>query len=298
MEISHYFLLPDGRLRAGWRLAIFVVFFLIALVAAGLAASLFVREPSVALEVGVLAATTGAATWLMMRFLEHQSVLSIGLVLRQKSFAEVRSGLGGGIALVGGVTVVEWGIGAIRFDGSGTTPAAALPYVVAMTALLSISAMTEEVLFRGYAFQRLVEGSGGPVAVAISSLVFGGLHAGNPHATRLSILNTMLAGALLALAYLKTRALWLPIGFHFSWNWTLLVLGHPVSGLEVAPMPWRATPASELIWLHGGSYGPEGGVVATAALFVGILYLVGQMKLLSPPSEIPSAHPPQEESTT
>ena len=86
MTLSDYFLLPDGRLRAGWRLAIFVVFFLIALVAAGVAASLFVREPSVALEVGVLAATTGAATWLMMRFLEQESVLSIGLVLRQESF--------------------------------------------------------------------------------------------------------------------------------------------------------------------------------------------------------------------
>jgi hypothetical protein len=139
--------------------------------------------------------------------------------------------------------------------------------------LLVLGASYEEVLFRGYAFQRIIEGTNGTVAIAVSSLVFGLLHISNPHATRLSTLNTILAGVLLGLAYVRTRALWLPIGFHFGWNWMLAVLGHPVSGLEVAELPWRVAPAAEPVWLHGGSYGPEGGIVATGALVLGSIYL-------------------------
>ena len=277
MNMSDYFLLPDSRLRAGWRLALFVVLYLAALFAVGLAASIFVHAQSVALEVGVLAATTGGSTWLLLRWMERQPLVSIGFVWRRESWAEIRTGYGAGVALVAGLTAVEWGIGAIRFESAGAA-GTGLAAFAAVTAILVISATTEETLFRGYAFQRLIEGSNGAVAVAVSSVVFGWLHATNPYATRLSILNTILAGVLLGLAYLKTRALWLPVGFHFGWNWALLALGHPVSGLVVAQMPWHAVPAWGLIWLHGGSYGPEGGIVATTALVGGIFYLLRKAK--------------------
>ena len=273
MSVSDYFLLPDSRLRAGWRMALFVVLFIAGLFTVSLSASIFVHAQSVTLEVGVLAATTGGSTWLLLRWMERQPLVSIGFVWRRESWAEIRTGYGVGVALVAGLTAVEWGIGAIRFESAGAA-GTGLAAFAAVTVILVISATTEETLFRGYAFQRLIEGSNGAVAVAVSSVVFGWLHATNPHATRLSILNTILAGVLLGLAYLKTRALWLPVGFHFGWNWALLALGHPVSGLVVAEMPWHAVPASGLIWLHGGSYGPEGGIVATTALVGGTLYLL------------------------
>lgn len=273
MDLSRYFLLSDGRLRAGWRAGLFVALFMAALLTVGLAATIFIPAQSVALDAGILAATTGGSTWLMLRWMERQPFLSIGLVWRRESFADIRRGYGAGVALVAGLTGLEWGIGAIRFESAGEVGSGLLAFV-AVTAILVISATTEETLFRGYAFQRLLEGSNGAVALAVSSVVFGILHARNPHATRLSILNTALAGVLLGLAYLKTRALWLPIGFHFGWNWALLTFGHPVSGLVVAQMPWQAVPASELIWVHGGSYGPEGGIVATAALVGGTFYLL------------------------
>ena len=50
--------------------------------------------------------------------------------------------------------------------------------------------------------------------------------------------------------------------------------GFPVSGLDVIEMPWRAVPTSGAIWLHGGDYGPEGGVVATVVLVLGIGWLL------------------------
>jgi len=84
-----------------------------------------------------------------------------------------------------------------------------------------LAAVFEEVAFRGYAFQRMVDAAGPIVAAAVFSGLFGALHLSNPSATPLSTANTALAGVLFSLAYLKTRGLWLPIGLHWAWNFTM-----------------------------------------------------------------------------
>ena len=282
----------ESRFHPGWRLLLFLILFFFSLLAVSGIASLFLHEFSVAGEVGMLAATTALATWLATRFLERRSFLTVGLAMQRKSLAEIGFGVGGGILLVLGVTLVEWGIGAIRFQSSGVPLAAGLAHLPAVTLLLLVGASAEEVLFRGYPFQRLVEASNPFLAVAITSAIFGFLHARNPHATDLSVLNTVLAGVLFSLAYLRTRALWLPIGLHFSWNWTLLVFGHPVSGLVVARMPWKVLPASDQFWLHGGAYGPEASAVATVALAAGTLYLGIGMRKTTQHSRLGEVPPP------
>ncbi len=281
----HPQILPaNTRLHPLWRFLLFLFLFFFSLLVVSGIASIFIHEFSLAAEVGMMAATTALSTWLTMRFLERRPFLSVGLLLRQESLAEIGFGLGGGILLVVGVTLVEWGTGAIRFQSSEVPLSAGLAHLPTVTVLLLVGASAEEVLFRGYPFQRLVEASNGLLAMAVTSVVFGFLHARNPHATDLSVVNTVLAGVMFSLAYLRTRALWLPIGLHFSWNWTLLVLGHPVSGLEVARMPWEVLPISDQVWLHGGAYGPEGGAVATVALAAGALYLGIGMRKPSLPS--------------
>jgi len=274
---SSIFLLPDGRLRAGWRLILFCLLFLFAtLIAGGLALPIF-PATSLAFNAVILTTATLTATWLMMRFVEKRPLQEVGLAVGGGAWSEAGWGFAGGIFLAGSVTGIEWAAGLIFFEVSGTSTSEAMVAVVPITGVLLVSAMTEEILFRGYPFQRLIEGVGGLPAIAVASLAFGALHASNPHSTTLGILNTVLAGILLSLAYLMTRALWLPIGIHFGWNWSLVLLGLPVSGLEVTEMPWRAVPISAYPWLHGGDYGPEGGLIATFVLSSGIIYLARQL---------------------
>ncbi len=278
MTINDLLLLPDGRLRAGWRLALFLIVFIGLLFGMSLLFSFTRQAPSVALAVFVQAAAAGISTWLLLRWMEDAPFVSIGLAWQKRAPGELRQGLAVGIALVGTLTAFEWATGAIRFESkTGSGPASTLAGVLMLTGLLVVVATYEEVLFRGYAFQRLVEGTNGTGAILVSSVVFGGVHMTNPNATQLGTLNTVLAGVLLAVAYLRTRALWWPIGFHFGWNWTLAVLGHPVSGLEVAQLPWRVVADFEPVWIHGGSYGPEGGIVATVLLLAGT---AGTLRLL------------------
>jgi uncharacterized protein len=77
----------------------------------------------------------------------------------------------------------------------------------------------------------------------------------------------------MATAYLQTRALWLPWGFHFGWNAAMAVLfGLPVSGLD-----FSAIVSSNSVgptWLTGGGYGPEGSLTAVVVLVVSLVVLV------------------------
>jgi uncharacterized protein len=271
MQVSDLFLLPDGRLRAGWRLLLFIIVFVAALFAVSLLISFTGQVPSVTLQMLITAGATGLATWLMLRWMEGAPFASVGLEWLPGSGSELARGLGVGIGAVWVVTAIELGIGAIRFESRGggqssSAPGSAFVVVLMLFGLLGVGAAAEEVLFRGYPFQRVAEGTNGTVAVLVTSGIFGWLHGSNPYATDLSLINTVLAGVLLGLACVRTGALWWPIGFHFAWNWMLAVIGYPVSGLDVAQLPWGVVAVSEPAWVHGGSYGPEGGAVASGVL--------------------------------
>ena len=134
----------------------------------------------------------------------------------------------------------------------------------------------EEILFRGYAFQFLIQKIGPYATVLPLGALFGLAHAANPNATLLSIFNTALWGMLLGIAYLRSHDLWLPIGIHFGWNAVLPLFGTNLSGLTIDVTGyvyrWDLSP----IW-SGGAYGPEGGLLTT--IFV---ILVGVVLFRSP----------------
>lgn len=141
--------------------------------------------------------------------------------------------------------------------------------------VLLFGAAGEEMLFHGYAFQLLIRHLGAFATILPVSVLFGLAHAGNLNATRMGVFNTILWGILLGYAYFRTSALWLPIGLHFGWNFTLPLFGVNLSGFTMGvtgyALHWRAG----VLW-SGGAYGPEGSLLTTAvvvALFFAILWL-------------------------
>jgi len=122
-------------------------------------------------------------------------------------------------------------------------------------------AFREEILFRGYPFQRLVDALGPWGTLLLTSLGFAAAHWGNPGMsgdTRVwASVNIALAGLLLGLCYLKTGRLALPIGLHLGWNWAQgSLLGFPVSGHEVGGFLAPVLHDGPL-WLTGGRFGLE-----------------------------------------
>ncbi len=181
--------------------------------------------------------------------------------------------LGQGALLGLGMATIAWApialVGTVKVD-TFTPPLAwpvAIPYFIALAA-------GEEILFRGYLFQRFMEIVGPVASTLIVSILFSLLHfIDGREATTISALNVMLAGVLFTLAYLKTGSLWLPIAMHAAWNLAIgNLFGMPVSGTSFGPAILRTIPEGARFFT-GGAFGPEGSLTATAALGAGLALL-------------------------
>ncbi len=145
-----------------------------------------------------------------------------------------------------------------------------LPNLGALVLMLLMAALAEELVFRGYPFQHLETAIGTLPALLSASIFYGLVHFRNPSATPWAIANSMLIGMLLCLAYVRTRALWLPWGFHFGWNTAVgLLIGLPVSGIRVFNLTYSVAIGPR--WLTGGEYGVEASAIGTGVFLLGIL---------------------------
>jgi membrane protease YdiL (CAAX protease family) len=142
-----------------------------------------------------------------------------------------------------------------------------------VTLILLFGAVGEEMLFRGYGFQVLLGGLGRFATILPVSVLFGLAHLNNKNVSTLGIVNTMGFAVVLGYAFIRSGDLWLPIGIHFGWNWTLPLFGENLSGFTMGmtgvTMHWYVAD----IW-SGGSYGPEASLLTCGVVIALLVYLV------------------------
>jgi len=262
------------RLRAGWRLLVFLalLFSLVAIFAAPLL-SLFPElggaEAMALLLDGYLLLPLLLASWLMTRYIDHRPFASLGLSLRAPWGREFLIGALIGITMGAVYLLVSLLAGAVELSqGQGEWGSLAI-----LAGGFMLAAIFEETLFHGYPFQTLIEGLGPYPALFLVAIVFSLFHRANPHFSLLSSINIGLAGLLLALGFLRTRALWLPIGIHFSWNLFQVLFSFPVSGLQFGGGPLHAKIGGPEL-LSGGPFGPEGSIIATTVFSLALVFIV------------------------
>jgi len=211
-------------------------------------------------------------TYVFRRFLDGQSLRSLGLQREQGWVRNIVAGLLLGTVLMGLIFLAEWALGWLTVEGFSWQLQSFASVLARLFAYLLISlavASYEELAFRGYVLQNLRADWRVLAAVVASSLLFGLYHGLNPHVTWLALLNISLAGVLLAICYLVTRSLWLAMAFHFSWNFVQgPILSLPLSGLDTTGLLVTSIEGNPL--LTGGAFGPEGGLLGTAALCLGL----------------------------
>ncbi|MBI3662691.1 MAG: CPBP family intramembrane metalloprotease [Acidobacteria bacterium] len=197
------------------------------------------------------------------------------------------------LGVLGGVAVIAATVGGIVVVGGATYHGFASSFFVwisgagALALFILLAAAFEEIIFRGYAFQRLVDSIGRLGAILVLSALFGLVHLNNPgHPTAISTANTALAGVLLAVAYLKTRGLWMPLGLHWAWNFFLgPVFGLPVSGFTDSFQPFLfQAQVTGPEWLTGSTYGPEGSIILTVACIAAIVWLARTRRISPSPA--------------
>ncbi len=148
----------------------------------------------------------------------------------------------------------------------------AWPSLLFVSLLLGFGAIGEELLFRGYGFQVFLAAVGPFAAILPAAVLFAIVHANNPAFGLLAGFNTFLWGVLLGYSFLRSGDLWLPIGLHFGWNWTMPLLGVNLSGLTMGVTGYTMRWKIGGLW-SGGAYGIEGGLLTTAVVALLYFYL-------------------------
>jgi len=211
------------------------------------------------------------STTLMMRLYEMRPVNHVGLFGNRSGAVH----LGVGIALGGGSSLlilgVQWVFGWVRMERA-PNPDGWLPTLTFGLVVLVVGAVGEELLFRGYGFQRLILAFGPWLSILSTSLLFGWAHTANPAFTRVSMINTALFGVVFGYAYWRTRDLWLPLGMHWAWNFSLATIGANVSGLKIKLLGVSVVSTGPVLW-SGGDYGPEASLLTTFALVASAVFL-------------------------
>jgi CAAX protease family protein len=278
----HIFLSADGRVRPVWRFCLSVFMVAAAYVGVGIGLGFFFstteRRPGLLVALFLvnllmLGALLGIYK-LLSALLDSKPLGAVGLAFRGRWQAELGWGLALGTAMMLAVAGLERACGVADFSWSGDPARRILEGGVSAFLVLAVAGTAEELTFRGYPFQRLADALGPVGAVVVFSALFGIAHLGNRSHTWISTCNTALVGATFAVAYLRTRALWLPVGMHVAWNFVQgFVLGLPISGIPLSVGLVRPD-IHGARWLTGGDYGPEGSLLATVVILLATVYLL------------------------
>lgn len=269
----------ERTIRSGWRMAIFVAALTGVTTVFSFPAKLILPYahflPSFVAGEIIFYGALLITTWLVVKFLEGRPpLLSVGFPLHGNVLRELGQGvlIGGGMMTVIFITEHSFGMVTLSFKSLSFLEVSRL--FGASVFIFVVGAFGEELLFRGYLFQTMVEGAGRIIAVVVFACFFGFAHASNPNVTFFSLVNVALAGVWLSLAYFKTRTLWFPIALHFSWNFFQNhIFSFPVSGIQFEKFQLGVLTQTGPVWLTGGSFGPEGGALATFMLVVAGIFI-------------------------
>ncbi len=288
--ISRLFVL-NGRLRSGWRVGLYLVFYLVGLLAIQIPMAILYVGYLLLQGVGDMSDVLAAVqpdrlplwfflalqvaelsmllplTYAFRRLLDRRDFASLGFRRDRGWTLDLLLGLVLGAVQMLGIFGIGWAGGWLSvglLDGAALARGLAAGGVAA--AMFVLVAVGEELTFRGYLLANLCEGSGPVLALALTSLLFGVFHALNPNFNLLALVNITLAGLVMGYAWLVTGSLWLPMAYHFSWNFFQgPVFSLPVSGVRYGGLLAVADRGTFPL-VTGAALGPEGGLVGTVAL--------------------------------
>ena len=263
----------EPRLRAGWRLLIQTLLYLVLGIVAFIISSSLGLGGSVTsiLDQIISLFVVTLSVYIARRWLDKKSFESLGLKLTQQTWIDILAGIGITFVQMGFIYFAMLGLGWLTFSGFAwqfDSINVVVTNVVTFLVVFIFVGWNEELLSRGYHLQTIASGFNLFWGVIISSAVFGLLHLGNPNATWISAAGIFFAGIYLAFGYTRTKQLWLPIGLHIGWNFFEGVgFGFPVSGLDIYPL-LRIDVTGPVLWT-GGAFGPEAGLIVLPSLIVG-----------------------------
>jgi membrane protease YdiL (CAAX protease family) len=183
-----------------------------------------------------------------------------------------------GAILIAGSAAVLWLLGAVEFRGATLSWQLFVFFPV-----LLVMAFHEELVCRSYLLQNFVDVDRPVVGIVVTSLLFALVHGMNPAvwSSPVIMINLVLAGVLLGLAYLVGRGVWFATALHFGWNlFQGPVFGFAVSGISTDSFFGAKVSSDASSLLTGGEFGLEGSLLCTGLEIAVIAYflLIGRLR--------------------
>lgn len=211
--------------------------------------------------------------FLWVIFIEKRKILTLGF-RHNKRLYKFLIGFFIGIITITIITIMLFLVGAIQIEIRNNINMSINTYVGIVLIVVSwlVQSASEEIGIRGWLIPLLGAKYSVAIAILVTSVVFGTLHLFTPTATMLSFVNLILSGVFFALYAISEECLWGVWGCHFGWNLALgNIYAFSVSSFLSSDYTIFKINVVGTNILTGGSFGPEGGILATLVLVIGII---------------------------
>lgn len=285
----------ERRPRAGWRVLLSFVAYVVALVAALAfhplqsdspgAAVLWLRQPLMWLPSAAFAVL---CLWLLARYVSRERLSAFGLRLDRNWYIDFGVGLAIAVLLSAALFITQLSMGWITITGTSHSGIPGLPYVVAALSLLLAMAfigLVQDPLLRSYQIRSIAEGLrgiGSRTSVILAAVISVAIVAGSfrvlGHPPNIvSPLNLTMGTIMFAVAFIFTGRLGLTMGLHLAWDFsTGNIFGFPLAGMDRASFAsmFVVHQSQANVWTGPAAFGPIGGLLETTTFVVAIALIL------------------------
>lgn len=288
----------NGQVRAGWLIALALLLMFIGQIIFSIPGTFFlilkdavVEDGGISFEVDgtrewIFLLTNGAGTvgglfavLLVWRLINKEKFTRMGL---RWQATDLIFGLVLGALSITIIFIFLYATGQITLVNALSAPEFSM-FTLLFFIMFIFVGLFEEIFFRGYIISTMASRHNERWFIYVASaLIFSIVHGTNPNVTLLGLVNIALVGLLFAFMFDVTKSLWLPIGYHITWNFFQgNVFGFAVSGLPSDSIYSIEQQTDSTLWT-GGSFGLEGGLLATIVIAISffITYIYGKQKAL------------------
>ncbi|MDL4842292.1 CPBP family intramembrane glutamic endopeptidase [Aquibacillus rhizosphaerae] len=207
-------------------------------------------------------------TILLWRYMNKMSLRELGF---RGSLKDLSYGLFLGAASITSIFFVLLITGNVTLINTFSNPEFSM-FTFSFLILFILVGFFEEVFFRGYIMSTMSNTGNKKWLIYIgSALLFSVVHGTNPNVSIFGLLNILLVGILFAYMFDVTNSLWMPIGYHITWNYFQgNVFGFAVSGTTPHGI-YNVDVSEGHLLLTGGAFGLEGGLLATLLIVIGFI---------------------------
>jgi membrane protease YdiL (CAAX protease family) len=279
MDFQMLFYNNSGRIRAFWRILIFI-----SLLSFSIAPLILIGNSYLQFIGATLILIFGL--YLNAKYLDKRNINEYGLVFKKETLVHLVFGILIAIISVALMLLIGKITGILLVSEFLSMPEPMQVITFAFKMLLV--AILEETFFRGYLFTNLYDGFKSKrlskkkallISLMLSSLFFGLAHFSNNDASILSIVLLTINGMVWCIPFIMTENLGLSIGLHMAWNFTQTQLGFTMSGNKAVNSFYEIENKGADL-LTGGEYGPEAGILGLFGFVVMFLVSLAYLKLI------------------